>query len=217
MTAPRFVQNFRQRRALVVSLDGRALEMLDRTLVKLGVSVAYAILEGDQAALREEDLDPGRDIIFADGDLDRPLDLPVSPISGNPVVPTIGLVGVEAPSRLKGLIQIGASAFLRKPVHGATVYSALVNGINAFLRKQQMESCIQGHEMRRRQRRVVVKAILEMMRADGVDDDQAYVQLRRESMRVRMSIEEFCEHFVRMRATVNPRDPKPEKRRMTAD
>jgi AmiR/NasT family two-component response regulator len=217
MTGPRFVQNFSHCRAIVVSREARALEMLDQTLTKLGLSVAYAVLNGDRALLRADDLEAGRDILFVDGDLDKPLDLPVSTIGENPVVPVIGLIGVEAPSRLRQLVQLGASAYLRKPVHGATVYSSMVLGVNAFNRRQSMEACIESHEIRRRQRRVVIKAILAIMRADNVDDDEAYARLRRRSMRARQSVEAFSEHFVRARATVNPRDPVPEKRHAAAE
>lgn len=213
MTVSRFVQNFSQCRATVLSRDARALDMLDRTLVKLGLSVAYAIVEGDRSRLQASELEPGRDILFVDGDLD----LPVTLVGESPVVPVIGLIGVEAPSRLRQLVQIGASAYLRKPVHGATVYSALVLGVNAFNRKQMLETCLETHELKRRQRRSVIKAILEIMRTDHVDDDEAYIRLRRLSMRNRMSVEDFSEHFVRMRTIVTPRDPTPQRRRAIAE
>ncbi|WP_404862667.1 ANTAR domain-containing response regulator [Georhizobium sp. MAB10] len=216
MTAPRFVQNFSQCRAIIVSRDARALDMLERTLMKLGLSVSYAVLEGDKASLGAETLEAGRDILFVDGDLDSPLDIPVTTVGENPIVPVVGLIGVEAPSRLRQLVQMGASAYLRKPVHGATVYSALVLGVNAFNRKQTLEQCLETHETRRRQRRYVIKAVIEIMRSDNVDDDEAYARLRRMSMRNRVSVEDFCEHFVRMRAMVNPRDSSPDRRREIA-
>jgi AmiR/NasT family two-component response regulator len=197
MNAPRFIQNFKNRRAIVVSRDSRALEALDQMLMKLGLSVSYVPLSGDRAALEAGDLDCERDILLVDGDLNNPLDLPVSAVSETTVVPIIGLVGIEAPSRLKGLFQLGATAILRKPVHGAIVYSALVLAVNAYQRQQQMEASIALHEERRRQRRSVIKAIVEIMRIHGVDDDQAYDLLRRESMKARLSVEAFSEHFVR--------------------
>lgn len=196
MNAPRFVQNFKNRRAIVVSRDSRALEALDQMLMKLGLSVSYVPLNGDRAALEAGDLDGERDILLVDGDLNSPLDLPVSAVSETTVAPIVGLVGIEAPSRLKGLFQLGATAILRKPVHGAIVYSALVLAVNAYQRQQQMEASILLHEERRRQRRSVIKAIIEIMRIHGVDDDAAYNLLRRESMKARQSVEAFSEHFV---------------------
>lgn len=217
MTAPRLVQNFKNRAAIIVSRDGRALEILDQTLMKLGLSVSYVPFRADQAALQAGDLCGERDILFVDGDLNNPLDLPVSPIGETTVVPIIGLVGVEAPSRLKGLLQLGATAFLRKPVHGATVYSALVLGVNAFQGKQQAEFLIASHEQKRRQRRSVIKAVVQIMQRHGINDDEAYTVLRRESMKARLSVEAFSEHFVRQQMEVSLADPQPEKRSTIAN
>ncbi len=215
MIRTRFIQNFVNRRAIVVSRDGRALEALDQTLLKLGVSVSYVPLSGDRAAIGAGDLDAERDLLFVDGDLKDPIELPVGPISGIAAVPIVGLVGIEAPSRLRGLYQLGATAILRKPVHGAIVYSALVLCVNTYQRMQQMEASIELHEERRRQRGVV-KAIVEIMRRHGVDDDEAYRLLRRESMKARLSVEAFCERFVRQADEVSQDDPEPEKRSMIA-
>jgi len=53
----------------------------------------------------------------------------VSEIQGKPPpAPIIGLVGIGTPGRLKGLLNIGCTAFLGKPVHDAAVYSGLFIG-----------------------------------------------------------------------------------------
>ncbi len=109
----------------------------------------------------------------------------------------IGLIGVEAPSRLKALMQAGGTAFLRKPVHGGAVYSALFLGINGYRRRRHLELAIEGHERRRRGRCAVIKAVLLLMRERGVDDDEAYSLLRRQSMKQRQTLEELCESLIR--------------------
>lgn len=212
MIQPRFIQNFANRRALVISRDGRALEALDQTLLKLGVSVSYVPLSGNRAAIGVEDLDPERDVLFVDCDLIDPFELPVSPVSGTAVVPIIALVGIEAPSRLRSLYQQGATAILRKPVHSAIVYSALVLGVNTYQRLQQMETSIELQEQRRRQRRAVIKAIVRIMRLHGVDDDEAYRLLRRESMRSRLSVEAYSERLLGQANEKSEGDPDPERR-----
>ena len=217
MTSPRFVQNFRQRHVTVISSDGRALEVLNMMLMKLGLSVSYAVLKSGRAQLDADAFDPERDIIILDGDLDQPIDFPINPVGKIAAVPVIGLIGVEAPSRLKSLLENGACAFLRKPVHSATVYSALVMGVNSFQLKQQMQTTIESHKQRRHQRRSVIKAVLEIMREKGVDEDAAYDWLRRESMRSRSSIEAYSEHFVRKRAAVDLRVQALGKRQLSAE
>jgi len=196
VSAPRFIQNFSQCRALVISRDSRAIDTLDVTLPKLGLSVVHVPLGEDGAMLSAEGLDPERDLLIVDGDLHRPLQWPnAAPCELSPV-PVIGIVGVEAPSRLKALMQIGSTAFIAKPVHGATLFSALVLGVNEHARKRQLLADIAGHEMRRRQRRFVIKAVVQIVTAEKVSDEIAYDRLRREAMRARMSVEAFSEMLV---------------------
>ncbi|WP_051661250.1 ANTAR domain-containing protein [Bosea sp. 117] len=198
--APRLLQNFNGSRALVVTNQAGAVEALEITLAKLGVSVGYpAIVEG-RAQLDLTELNPESDIVFIDGDLDGVLAMEVEEVSRQPLVPVIGLVGVEAPSRLKNLINLGATAFLRKPVHGAAVYTALFLGINQFLLRGDLKARLEGMERRRRGRRAVIKAIVDLMHHAGIDDDEAYDRLRRESMRRRQGLEEYCEEYLVRRA-----------------
>ena len=108
-------------------------------------------------------------------------------------MPGIGIVGIEAPSRLKLLTEAGVTALLRKPVHAATVYSALFLAVNNFRRLRAMETRLAEGERRRNGRRFVIKAVVALVRGQGLDDDEAYARLRRESMRRRLELEEFCE------------------------
>jgi AmiR/NasT family two-component response regulator len=213
----RFTQNFRNRRGIIVSRDFRAIGALDSTLPKLGLSASYVPLKADRAEVLESELNAERDVLFVDGDLDNPLSLPVSPVSGLACVPIVGLVGVEAPSRLKGLVQSGATAFLRKPVYGSIVYSAIVLGINSYQQRQQMETTIALHEMRRQQRRSLIKAIVEIMRRHNVCDDEAYNLLRRESMKSRMNVETYAEYFISEVMKVDDRETETTQRSTIAN
>lgn len=193
---PRLLQNFNGGRALIVTALPGSEGALASTLTKLGVAPEYPPLIDGKAMIDTSDLVPDRDILFIDGDLEGAVDLPVDPETRLPPIPVIGMVGVEAPSRLKALVNLGASSFLRKPVHGAAVYTSLFMGINQFLLRSSMSEHINDLEARRRARRIVIKATLRVMRETGLDDDQAYSRLRRESMRSRMSLEQFCEAFL---------------------
>lgn len=195
MSELRLQQNFRGCRAHIIAHPSTALDVLAATLHQLGVEVRQGLGEHSR-------FDPGavtaeRDIVFVDGDLEAPVDMPLAGPGRLPPAPVVGLVGVEAPSRLKTLVHAGATAFLRKPVHGAAVYSALFMGVNEFLRRRDLEARLEDHEQRRRGRRYVVKAILLVMQRTGVDDDAAYSILRRGCMKSRMSLEDYCRSFVR--------------------
>ncbi len=187
----RLIQNFRGCRAFIQVRPGTAIETLEATLIRLGVAPAVVPLVG--AAL-----DPEHDVLFLDGDLGSE---PVLPAGSLPPVPVIGLVGVEAPSRLKALMEQGATAFLRKPVHAGSVYSSLFLGINEFRRRRQLEQMLAEHDRRRHARRFLIRAIVELVTGQGMTDDEAYQTLRRRSMRERLGLEAYCEALFTRRDT----------------
>lgn len=197
---PRLLQNFRGGRALIVTGRSGPEGALESTLAKLGVGSEYPPIVGGRAEIEVAKLQADRDILFIDGDLEGVVPIEVNPASRLPPVPVIGLVGVEAPSRLKALVNLGATSFLRKPVHGGAVYTSLFMGINQFLLRAEMYGRLQNLELRRAGRRAVVRSIVTLMQQSGLDEDSAYTQLRRESMRARQSLEVYCEAFLSRRA-----------------
>ena len=200
----RLLQNFKGGRALVVTARGGRESTLETTLAKLGVACEYPEIVGGRAQIEIASLQVERDILFVDGDLEGAVTIEVNPVSRLPPVPVIGLVGVEAPGRLKALVNLGATSFLRKPVHGGAVYTSLFMGINQFLLRSDMYARVQDLEGRRRGRRAVIRAVILLMQENGLDEESAYSQLRRESMRARQNLELYCEEFLSRRA--NPPD-----------
>jgi AmiR/NasT family two-component response regulator len=196
----RLLQNFKGGRALVVTGRGGWEDTLETTLAKLGVSTEYPEIVGGRAQIDIGTLQAERDILFIDGDIEGVVAIEVNTASRLPPVPVIGLVGVEAPSRLKALVNLGATSFLRKPVHGGAVYASLFMGINQFLLRSEMYARLQDLEVRRRGRRSVIRAIILLMQQGGCDEESAYSQLRRESMRARQNLELYCEEFLSRRA-----------------
>lgn len=198
MTALRLQQNFRGSHARLLLHGNSDLAVLTATLERLGVQVLDGEVPADGAGGHFFDsLQEQCDLLFLDADLETGIDMPLSQPGRLPPVPVIGLVGVEAPSRLKALMQAGATSFLRKPVHAGSIYSALFMGVNEYLRRREMETLLADHEARRRGRRYVVKAIVMVMEQSGVDDEEAYALLRRACMKARVSLESYCESLVR--------------------
>ena len=185
MTSPRLIQNFRLGRALLFAGPDLPTETLARTLARLGVTLTSG--EGVEMSA----VDENRDILILDGDQSITPGSLLAIGSTLPPAPVIGLVGAEAPSRLRMLSEAGATAFLRKPVAAAAVYSALFFGVNLHRRLRAMETRIAEHDRRRHDRRHVVKAVIALT-GRGLSDDDAYAELRRESMRRRLPIEDFC-------------------------
>jgi AmiR/NasT family two-component response regulator len=164
------------------------------------VTTEYPDIVGGRAKIDVGSLQPERDILLVDGDLEGAVAIEVDPASRLPPVPVIGLVGVEAPSRLKALVNLGATSFLRKPVHGGAVYTSLFMGINQFLLRSDMYARVQDLEGRRRGRRAVIRAVILLMQENGLDEEGAYSQLRRASMRARQNLELYCEEVLSRRA-----------------
>ena len=192
MTQLRLIQNFHGMRAIVVTPV--MPEPLWSGLSRLGLLVEHMPVH--DVARFETDLSAERDVMIIDDDPGVPAAL-VAVLSEQQLpVTVIGMVGTEAPSRLRMLMGAGATAFLRKPVHGGSLYSSLFLGINAFRRRQQAEDRLADHEKRRRGRRYVIKAILHMMQERAIDDDAAYEALRRAAMHARTGIEDFCEAWL---------------------
>ena len=188
-------QNFRGRRAVVIAGEGGGLDMLAPTLVKLGLTVEKPAVEDGAARFDFSGLGAEGDVLFVDGDLGR--ELPFRGPSGRlPPAPVIGLVGVEAPGRLKALMTHGATAFLRKPVYAGAVYTSLFLGVNQYFQRFDLEAELAEHRHRRKRRRAVVKAIVQVMETHAVDDDEAYGLLRRDSMRKRQGLEDYCEEYL---------------------
>jgi AmiR/NasT family two-component response regulator len=195
MTEQRIIQSFLGYRALIVSEAHAALSQLDATLTKLGLSVAYPAIEAGVVRLGQDALCGDQMVLLIDADLN----VTIEALGHDPMlqIPVIGLIGVEAPSRLKSIMRLGATATLRKPVYGGSVYSALFVGINAFRQRRSLAMQVEGQERRRHGRRHVMKAVIAVMKAANCDEDVAYNNLRRESMRQRLSIEDYCEKFMR--------------------
>lgn len=195
MSDPRIIQNFVGYRALIVTDQRAAMSRLDTMLAKLGLTPDYPAIADGRLQLDTEAMDADQDVLFIDTDIDVAINL--APDQKIAPFPVIGIVGVEAPSRLRALMQLGATAILRKPVHGGSVYSALFVGINEFRRRRDLMERLGEHDRRRRIRRHLATAILALMKTSGCDENQAYDRLRRESMRRRVSLEDYCENFIR--------------------
>lgn len=206
MTELRIIQSFLGYRALIVSEAKPAVSQLDATLTKLGLSVTYPAIDAGVVKLAEDALCGEQMVLFIDADLN----VAIEALGQEPIVqiPVIGLIGVEAPSRLKSIMRLGATATLRKPVYGGSVYSVLFVGVNAFRQRRSLTMQVQDQERRRHGRRFVMKAVVAVMKAANCDEDAAYNRLRRESMRQRLSIEDYCEKFMRALPGAHEQLPK---------
>jgi AmiR/NasT family two-component response regulator len=107
-------------------------------------------------------------------------------------VPLIVLVGLESPSRLQRAFDLGPSAFVHKPIRSSGIFSALFFAMNEHARRAEMLERLRAMERRRGSRRFVHKALMQLMSQHGIDDEEAYTLLRKESMSQRLTVEEMA-------------------------
>jgi AmiR/NasT family two-component response regulator len=182
--------SLRGRRALALVRDERELSVLRRQLGRLGMTIA--------------ERDPGEataptdafDVIIVDADV-LPAHMPSSGV-GRSGIPVIALVGTETPSRLKGLLELEPASFLVKPLRSAGLYSALVLAFDRAEKTRETARRIERLEARVRARRVVLAALLQVMRRHDLSEPDAFAWIRRTAMEHRTTIEELSVQIVGM-------------------
>jgi AmiR/NasT family two-component response regulator len=181
------IQNFRGVHALVIHGQDRNRAVLTETLTKLGLKVRVA---DPSDALTIRGALTETEILVFDTDMAEAAALA---LAGERVaVPVIAIVGLEAPGRLQRAFELEPSAVLYKPLRSTGIYSALFFATNEHRRRRELCLKMQLLEARHRSRRFVTRAIVELMRDRSIDDEEAFRLLRKESMRRRLTIEEYA-------------------------
>jgi AmiR/NasT family two-component response regulator len=180
-------QNFSGLRAALCLAPDRNRDVLAETLGRLGLRVE--VLSATSAETVGSDPARRCDVLFFDADL---AETPQLPRGGTPEIPIIAIVGLEAPGRLHNAFELGASALIHKPLRSSGIYSALFFGFNHHRRWLDMAEQVKVLEVRHGARRFVQKAVLQLMEQNGCSDEDAYRLLREESMRRRVTVEEFA-------------------------
>jgi AmiR/NasT family two-component response regulator len=172
----------RGRRALLVMRDERDISIVRRQLSRLGMTIS----EHDPAAPAPPD-QAAVDVILMDAD--------AIPIKSDQAtlwkgsVPIIALIGTETPSRLKWLLELRPASFLVKPLRSAGLYTALVVAFDSAQRRVDDAAHIEKLEDRIRSRRVVLSAVLQIMRGHDMSETDAFALIRQTAMRHRTTIE----------------------------
>jgi AmiR/NasT family two-component response regulator len=168
--------------------DEREISIVRRQLSRLGMTVA----EHDPSELPAPDQTV--DVIVLDADS--------IPIKSEPIVawkigaPVIALIGTETPSRLKWLLDLQPASFLVKPLRSAGLYTALVVAFHCAQRRIEEAAYVEKLEDRIRSRRVVFAAVLQVMRAHALSEEDAFALVRQTAMRHRTTIEQLSAEII---------------------
>jgi AmiR/NasT family two-component response regulator len=178
----------RGRRALMIMKDEREIAIVRRQLDRLGMSVVET--DPSQLLLPPDDVD----VVVLDADL-----IPIKSdctLSRKINVPIIALIGTETPSRLKWLLDLHPASFLVKPLRSAGLYTALVVAFDCAQRRIEDAAHVEKLEDRIRARRIVVAAVLQLIRAHALSEEDAFTLIRQTAMRYRTTIEQLSAEIV---------------------
>jgi AmiR/NasT family two-component response regulator len=178
----------RGRRALMVMRDERDISIVRRQLSRLGMMIS----EHDPT----EPPQPNQtvDVILMDADAIPIKSDQATLWKGN--VPIIALIGTETPSRLKWLLDLQPASFLVKPLRSAGLYTALVVAFDSAQRRIDDAAHVEKLEDRIRSRRVVLAAVLQIMRGHDMSETDAFALIRQTAMRHRTTIEVLSAEIV---------------------
>ncbi len=137
------------------------------------------------------------DFVFFDADMGFDQQFPWP--AGEAPMPMIALIGSEAPGRIEWALSHNADAQLIKPIGNSGVYSALLIARQGFEARRQLAGEIAALQQRVGERQTIVRAVAALS-SRGVDDEQAYGQLRSLAMSWQINIEEAARRVVAMTA-----------------
>lgn len=180
------LKNFRGLRALVIMAPDSGRDTLERTLGKLGLEVIIA------EALPCPTADVATfDIVFFDADDGAE---PGTDSAAMPDLPLIAVIGSEAPSRLARVIRHRAASHILKPVRSSGIFTALLLAMNEHAARMRHQQDMLALRRRLAGRRVVMKAVLQLITLCGLSEEEAYEWLRREAMERRIPMEDMARH-----------------------
>lgn len=174
--------NFEGWRAAILHRPHEMVKAMTRQLERFGIRG-----EACWPNLLAAEPDGEFDILFFDADMGHESQFCWGP--GEAPIPTIALIGSEAPGRVAWAIAQGADAHLLKPVGSAGIYAAILLATKAFEKRQALVDETEKLRARLSARECVAAATAQIMMSDNVDAGEAYRRLRLMAMRERRTIE----------------------------
>ncbi|WP_416799264.1 ANTAR domain-containing response regulator [Ciceribacter azotifigens] len=170
-------------RALILHREHANTEALERQFARIGMTAVTCWPE-----LRPPQTFGEFDILLFDADMGY--DEQFVWAAGEAPIPTIALIGSEAPGRVTWAVSHGADAQLLKPIGSSGVYAALVIATHAFRRRKELEERVASLEERVARREALAEATAVLMVRHAVSAESAYQMLRRQAMEQRLTIDD---------------------------
>lgn len=133
-------------------------------------------------------------VVLIDADMGYDGQFPWKP--GEAPVPTIALIGSEAPGRVSWAMNQGADAQMLKPIGSAGLYSALVAASHAFAQRKALLAEVAALRARLDSRELLAEATAVLMLRDNISAKAAFQKLRLMAMADRETLEAAAERLV---------------------
>lgn len=189
MSSTSLTPRFEHWRAAILHRPHDLVDSIIRQLRQVGVAadVLWPDLPKDFAAA-------GYDILFFDADMGHDSQFPWS--RGACPMPSVALIGSEAPGRIEWAIHRGADAHLLKPIGSGGIYSAMLIATHAFKQRGKLNAEIEELRQRLSRREDLAAATARLMVGQNISAAQAYKALRLMAMAERVSIEEMAARLI---------------------
>ncbi|MEO9230640.1 MAG: ANTAR domain-containing protein [Devosia sp.] len=175
-------------RALILHRPHPTVDAISRQLTQIGMATDQYWPE------LQSDVDPQcHDVLFFDADMGHDEQFPWA--AGAAPIPTIALIGSEAPGRIAWAIKRGADAHLLKPVTGGGIYSAVLIARDAFARRRGLQHELAIAQARLAKREIVAEATAFLMLSENLSATEAFRALRVRAMAQRLTIEVLAERL----------------------
>ncbi len=188
--------------AVILHRPHDVVDALARQLTAIGLTAEQVWPQVPATAVRA-------DFVFFDADMGFDDQFPWKP--GAAPMPTIALIGSEAPGRIEWALSHAANAQLLKPVGSAGVYSSLLIARQTFEHNKALEAKVASLRDRIAQRETIVRAVAALAQADG-SQEAGFARLRSLAMDSRLTMEEAAHRVLARRETdpdrANRRVPK---------
>lgn len=132
--------------------------------------------------------------VLIDADMGYDGQFPWKP--GEAPVPTIALIGSEAPGRVSWAMNQGADAQMLKPIGSAGLYSALVAASHAFAQRKALAAEVDALRARLDSRELLAEATAMLMVRDNISPKAAFQKLRLMAMADRETLEAAAERLI---------------------
>ncbi|MHB0952491.1 MAG: ANTAR domain-containing response regulator [Allorhizobium sp.] len=176
-------------RALILHREHPNTEALERQFSRIGMTAVTCWPE-----VGPENSFADFDILLFDADMGYDAQFPWA--AGAAPIPTIALIGSEAPGRVTWAVSHGADAQLLKPIGSSGVYAALVIATHAFRRRKELEQQVAGQGERLARRENLAEATAILMVRHAVSAGLAYHMLRRQAMEERRTIDDIASRIL---------------------